>query len=141
MHVATHRERFAKDRARSARRYSDTVAWFVDENAYDDPDGIWIKGGGAVAMVLLQPDSGSSVTLLIRNGRAPNEVTLSAEGDWSWLASLTPGQESTVAVPVDPARGAVMLHVVSRNGFRPSEVNAGSRDTRLLGVWLGVRGR
>lgn len=140
VHVATHRERFERDRASNARRYGSTVAWFVDENAYNDPDGIWIKGGGAVARLLLQPDSRSAMRMLVRNGPAPNDVMLSAEaGGWAWSGSLNPGQESEITVPVDPARGVVMLRVISRSAFRPAETNPGSRDTRLLGVWMSPR--
>ena len=136
-HVATHRERFSVSRANSARRYGTTIVWFVDRNAFDDPDGLWTAGGGVAARVLLQPDAGTSVRLLVRNGPETNEVEFqNDESNWRARLTLDAGQEEEVEVPVDPARGAVLLRVVSRGGFRPSEVEPGSRDTRLLGVWL-----
>jgi hypothetical protein len=136
-HVATRRDRFEADRAQSATRYGRTIAWFVDENAYGDPDGIWIKGGGVEARLLLQPDSGTWVQVLVRNGPRPNQLTLTTEaGDWSWSAPLNPREEREVRVPVDAARRAVLLRAVSASGFRPSDQDPGSRDTRLLGVWM-----
>jgi hypothetical protein len=136
-HVATYRERFSVERATAARRYGSTIAWFVDQYAFDDPDGLWTAGGGAEARVLLQPDAGSSVRVLVRNGPEANEVALrSEEGDWQTSLAMNPGQEQEIEVPLDPARGAVLVRVISRSGFRPSEIEAGSRDTRLLGVWM-----
>jgi hypothetical protein len=41
------------------------------------------------------------------------------------------GEERRVEVPE-----AGVLRIRSSAGFRPSEVNAGSRDTRLLGVFV-----
>jgi hypothetical protein len=133
-------ERFAVQRANSARRYGRAVAWFVDERAFDDPDGIWIQGGGTQVRLVLQPDSGDSLRVLVRNGPLDNEAALSTEdGDWSWSAPMTPGEERELNVPIDSARGAVSLRVVSRRGFRPAEIDPSSRDTRLLGVWLSPR--
>jgi hypothetical protein len=136
-HVATHSERFSVARANSARRYGSTIAWFVDHNAFDDPDGLWTAGGGVEAQVLLQPDAGTSVRVLVRNGPETNEVAMRSDGgDWQARLAMNPGQEQEIEVPLDPARGAVLVRVVSRSGFRPSDVDPGSRDTRLLGVWM-----
>jgi hypothetical protein len=138
LHVAIGRERFGDARANSARRYASTIAWFVDRNAFDDPGGLWTAGGGAEACVLLQPDLGTTtVRVLVRNGPVANDVDVrSDQPDWHQTLAMYPGQEQEVEVPVDPGRGAVLLRVVCRNGFRPSEVEHGSRDTRLLGVWM-----
>jgi hypothetical protein len=139
-HVATPRERFSVERATSARRYGSTIAWLMDRNAFDDPDGIWTAGRGAQTRLLLQPDAGPMVRLLVRNGPVANEATLSTEGgNWSWTMTFGPEEERETQVPVDPARGAVLLRVVSHGGFRPSEVDPGSHDTRLLGVWMSPR--
>jgi hypothetical protein len=137
LHVATWWERFSPARASSARRYGSTIVWFVDRNAFDDPDGLWTAGGGAEARVVLQPHAGTSVRVLVRNGPVANEVAIRNETrEWHVAMALNPGEEHEVEVPYDRARGAVLVRVVSRSGFRPSEVEAGSRDTRLLGVWM-----
>ncbi len=136
-HVATYRERFSASRANSARRYGSTIAWFVDRNAFDDPAGLWTAGGGVEARVVLQPDEGSAVRVQVRNGPVPNEVSMQTDGgEWRARWPLTPGQEQEIEMPVNPDRGATLVRIVSRSGFRPSEVDRGSRDTRLLGVCM-----
>jgi hypothetical protein len=139
-HVATYRERFSAARANSARRYGSTIAWFVDRNAFDDPDGLWTAGGGVEARVLLQPDDRSAVRVLVRNGPVPNDISMRTDGgEWRVRLPMTPGQEQEVDVPIDPARGAVLVRIVSRSGFRPSEIDRSSHDARLLGVWMMPR--
>jgi hypothetical protein len=43
-------------------------------------------------------------------------------------------------VPIDPGRNAAMLTIQAAAGFRPSEADSKSRDTRFLGVWVKVVG-
>jgi hypothetical protein len=139
VHVATRRQRFGAARAESARRYGAAVVWFLDGDAFNEPEGLWVRGG-AETELLLQPDNGNSATLLLRNGAAPNEIELrTGSGEWKEALSMRGGEEREVQVPVDPDRGAALLRVIARNGFRPSEVNPGSNDTRYLGVWIAPR--
>jgi hypothetical protein len=140
-HVFTRREVDPGGRARGARRYGDTVIWYLDGDAFNEPEGFWVRGA-ADSEVIVQPDArgGSAVTLLVRNGGAPNEVTLElVEGGWREALSLSPGQERELSVPIDPRRGRAALRIRSASGFRPADVDAGSKDTRYLGVWIAVR--
>jgi hypothetical protein len=139
VHVATRRERFGEARASSARRYGSAVVWFLDGHAFNEPEGLWVRGG-VPSELLLQPDGDGPVTVMLRNGPMDNTVELRAgEGEWTDTVTLRPGEERDVRVPVDAARRAAWLQVYSKNGFRPSEVDRGSTDTRFLGVWLEPR--
>jgi hypothetical protein len=52
-------------------------------------------------------------------------------------ATLTPGMSSVVEFP-GGAEGQ-SLRVTTSDGFVPAEVEAGSRDRRLLGCWIAFR--
>jgi hypothetical protein len=120
-----------------AVRYDTTVAFFLDERAWPEPGGFWV-GGAREAMVALHSDtSRPSIALALRNGAADNVVTLEV-GKWHETIALNPGEERQVAVPTDPSTGAVALRIQSASGFRPSETDAKSRDTRYLGAYVRI---
>jgi hypothetical protein len=52
---------------------------------------------------------------------------------------MQPREEKLLPVPIEPHRPAVLIEVSASSGFRPSETEPGSTDTRFLGVWLEVR--
>ncbi len=138
LHVATRRERIG-GRAGNARRYGNTIVWFMDGDAFNEPEGLWVRGG-ADSEIVLQTDAGNAATILLRNGPTANNVDLEAgRGTWRQAVALRPDEEREVRIPIDPARGAVLLRVVSRSGFRPSEVDPNSDDARYLGVWIAPR--
>lgn len=127
-------ERLTSAVARRAVRYAGGAVFFLDDASYAEPEAFWV-GGGSSSSVVIQPDSGSRATLRLRNAPVPNEVQLAA-GTWREVLSLGPGEERDVIVPVAADRGAVLLTIDSAAGFRPSEVEPGSRDNRFLGVWV-----
>ena len=61
-------------------------------------------------------------------------MTLEFDGRREEIA-LKPGEERRIELPLDPASGSVLVRIRSSAGFRPSEVDPNSRDTRLLGVF------
>jgi hypothetical protein len=122
--------------ARRAVRYEGGSVFFLDEASYAEPEAFWIAGR-STASIVIQPDAPSRAILRLRNAPVPNDVQLAA-GAWRETLSLGPGEERTVSVPVAAERGAVLLTVSSAAGFRPSEVEPGSRDNRFLGVWVQV---
>lgn len=127
--------RLTPDTARRAVRYGDTVAFFVDDRAFPEPSGFWV-GGAREAHVVFQPDAPRQLSLSLRNGAAANTVTIEC-GNWKDEFAMSPGEERRLDVPADP-QGATarLVRIASSAGFRPSELNAGSRDTRLLGVFV-----
>jgi hypothetical protein len=142
LHVADPRERFGRARVRTVRRHHSTVVWFLEDgHAFNEPEGFWVRGG-STAEVVLQPDDVQAAVcrIQVRNGAAGNEVVLEAAGgDWREPMTLAPGEVRNLEVPMDPRRGAALLRITTSTGFRPSEVEPGSTDTRVLGVWVEVR--
>jgi hypothetical protein len=128
--------RLATEFARRAVRYGHTSVYFLDERSFPEPEAFWI-GGQRNSTVALQPDSGDSVTLLMRNAPVENQVTLES-GAWRDAMSLAPGEERRIQVPVDRSRGAALVTVTTSTGFRPSAVDPKSRDDRFLGVYVKV---
>jgi hypothetical protein len=127
--------RLTPDTARRAVRYGDTVAFFLDDRAFPEPSGFWV-GGARDTSVVLQPDASRPVSLLVRNGASANTVTIES-GAWKDAFAMNPGEERRVDLPADPQGAAArLLRFSSAAGFRPSDVNPGSRDTRLLGVFV-----
>lgn len=115
--------------ARRAVRYDAAVFFFLDDRAYPEPSGFWVAGGRETSLAI-QADAPRPVALLLRNGAADNVVTIESSSGREDLV-MKAGDERRVEVP-----GAGVLRIRSSAGFRPSEVNAGSRDTRLLGVFV-----
>ena len=131
--------RLSSSAARRAVRYGDTVAYFLDDRAFPEPAGFWI-GGAREASVAIRPDRpGPRITLDLRNAPVANQVRLDS-GVWHDAFALAPGEQRRVEVPIDPAAGAAAIRIGASAGFRPSEGNADSRDTRFLGVYVRVAG-
>ncbi len=124
--------------ARRAVRYGTTAAFFMDERAFPEPAGFWV-GGARETAVAFQPDEArAAVTLLVRNGPTDNVVTLVSAG-WNDRLRLAAGEERSVEVPIGRDSGAALVTFTSSTGFRPGEVNPGSRDTRFLGAWVALQ--
>ena len=127
------------DVARRAVKYSGATVFFFDDRSFPEPAAFWV-GGARSSSVAIQPDGGArAVAVVMRNGRVANHVTMDAGGVRSELA-FEPGEERRVAIPVDGARGAAVVTLGVRDGFRPSEHDPASRDSRFLGVWVKVEG-
>jgi hypothetical protein len=138
-HVFTRRERPA-GRARSARRYGSSVVWYMDGDAFNEPEGFWVRGAADSTVIVQADGPRRAVPLFVRNGASPNQVTLETiEGGWRESLRLAPGQELRLSAPIDPRHAAVALRIASATGFRPSEVDSGSTDQRFLGVWVSVQ--
>jgi hypothetical protein len=123
--------------ARRAVRYSAATVFFLDERSFPEPDAFWVGGARESAMVFQPDHSTGTLRLRLRNAPVANRVLLEA-GSWRDAFDLGPGEERFVDVPVDPARRAALVRVTSSSGFRPSQVEPGSRDERFLGVWIQV---
>jgi hypothetical protein len=128
-------DRIAPGSAVRAVRYDATTTYFMDDRSFPEPDAFWV-GGRRTSSLVLHPDTpGASLSLLLRNGPQANRVTLRA-GTWAADLSLGPSEERHMVVPADRARSATLLTIGSAQGFRPSDADRNSRDTRLLGVWV-----
>jgi hypothetical protein len=119
--------------ARRAVRYDTTVVFFLDDRAFPEPSGFWV-GGARDTIVAIRPDRPRPIALALRNGAVANAVTLES-GSWREAITLQAGEERRIDVPLDASRGAALVTIRSSAGFRPSEVDPASRDTRFLGVY------
>ncbi len=117
-------------------RYGNVAVWFLDEGAFAEPEGWWVGGRAAATVMLDAPRTVTTAALLVRNGGVPNRIALTV-GSWSATLDLTPGEERPISVPLVAGRARLM--VSSAAGFRPSDVDPGSKDGRVLGVWVQVR--
>lgn len=120
--------------ARRAVRYDSGVVFFMDDRAFPEPAGFWV-GGARDSRVAIRPDRPRPIALALRNGATANVVTLES-GRWREELTLQGREERRIDVPIDASRGAALLTIRSSAGFRPSEVDPGSRDTRFLGVFV-----
>jgi hypothetical protein len=119
--------------ARRAVRYDGGTAFFVDDRSFPEPSGFWIAGARQ-SSVAFRPDQRGPIPLVLRNGSVDNRVSLES-GTWRDEFALRAGEEYRIEVPID-ASGAALVRIRSAAGFRPSDVDPNSRDTRFLGVFV-----
>ena len=117
-------------------RYGPALVFLMSGDAYTEPGGTWIAGGGAAEFVIA-PDPGAPIRLFVRNAPVTNEVTLES-GSWRQVLSLQPREERLLDVPTDPNRPGVPLRASCASGARPADYEK-SDDTRLLGCWIETR--
>ena len=126
---------------RSAAHYGSSDVLFLDDQVFAEADGFWVRGRQAARFMLVPavtgPVSPLTVAVLVRNGGAPNTVSIES-GTFQRLLVMAPFQEVNVDVPLTPA-GIANVRVASGDGFVPAEHEPGSGDRRLLGVWIQPR--
>ena len=118
-------------------RSGSTELFFLDDQAYVEDNGFWVRGRGAAHVVLAGEPGQHECRLFVRNGAAANLVTLDA-GSYQRRFPLRAFEERLVALPVDDPGGVLTLRIDAAVGFRPSNISASS-DRRLLGVWIELR--
>jgi hypothetical protein len=121
---------------RSAARYRDTDVLFLDDGAYAEESGFWLRGKSSTRFLLTREAAGApgpaTIRILVRNGGAQNSVAVES-GTYQRMLMMTPAQAVEIDLPVDAA-GAALVRVASGSGFTPS-----AADRRYLGVWVEVR--
>ena len=120
-----------------AVKYQTASVFFLDDGCFPEPDAFWVGGARQGTFVVQSARQSASVPFHVRNAPVENQVTLES-GQWREALTLAPGEERYLEVPVAPGRGAAMVTMTSRSGFRPSESVQGSRDERFLGVWVSI---
>lgn len=124
--------------ARRAERYGSAVVFFFDLNSvFHEEPGFWLRGGREARIAAAPATRGAPLRLFLRNGAAPNVVELEIDGSRQVL-EFQPGEERLIDL-TGANRPGVLLRIGSRAGFRPSESNPASKDTRVLGVWVEFR--
>jgi hypothetical protein len=104
----------------------------LDDLAYLDPKGFWIRAG-AKARFALEGAKGRPGRVALANGGQENWVVIEYDGQASKFL-LRPWEKRTLELPLK--EGVLLFSVTSTSGFRPSELDSSSSDRRMLGVLL-----
>ena len=137
LRVVSPEQRLTADYARRAVHYPGAIVYFLDDRSFPEPEAFWI-GGARDASIVIQPDTAhAAATLLLRNGAVENTLLVQS-GAWRDQVRLGPGEERRIDVPLNIDRAATLIGFTTSAGFRPSDIDPRSRDTRFLGVWVKV---
>jgi hypothetical protein len=123
--------------ALSATEYGSAEVFFVDDAVFVESAGFWVRGGGSTEFVIATRAPSAAVELLLRNGAAPNQVSIEADRQSRRLV-MSAGEETPVTFTVADPAGVLRVRVTATGGFRPSAVSD-SRDGRYLGVWVQIQ--
>lgn len=123
----------AGDVALRAARYGGAVVFALDDNAYLEPDALWVRGERTTRLVV-RADDGAASVLALRAGPVANQVAV-ASGGWRLRMDLEAGGTREVRLPPEALDPAV-VSISSATGFRPSAYGPDSRDVRWLGVYV-----
>lgn len=119
--------------ARVAATYGRTSVFFLDDRTEPEADGFWIWGARE-GEVVFEPTI-APLSVVLRNGAVPNDVTIRA-GAWAQHLSLGPGEEHPITLPSSGTGRPYVTSIVTATGFRPADVDPRSQDRRFLGVYV-----
>jgi hypothetical protein len=118
-----------------AVQYGSSRVYFMDENAFPEPQGFWVAGGRTARLIIAAENRPQE--LLVRNSPVENLVNLEVDGVHHEIR-LAPGEETLIPLQRAPGGDAVLV-VESSRGFRPSREDPANGDSRYLGCWLELR--
>ena len=127
--------------ARRVEPYGPAQVFFFggyDNRVFLEEPGFWVKGGEKVHLAVTWDDLRTPIQLFLRNAVVANHVRIEMDGNVRHF-DLQPRQELTIAVPIVGGRPGVLVGIEATSGFRPSDVDRGSTDTRFLGAWVEFR--
>jgi hypothetical protein len=130
--------RLSSDYARRVERYGPATVFFFDADTFPEEPGFWVKGGRAAEIAVSLDDRSSHARIFLRNAAAANRVRLEVDGD-EQILDLQPSEERQMNLPIADSRPGAFVRIESEGGFRPIDVEPGSRDSRYLGVWVEFR--
>ncbi len=111
-------------------------SWVVTGGrAWVERTGLWTSGSGRVELAAAPADG--IVGVRVRQGGETGRIRLSS-GSWNEERQLAAGEVWDLDLPRTQS-GLVTWSVESPAGFRPSDRDRASTDTRLLGAWLEPR--
>jgi hypothetical protein len=120
----------------SAADFGIARVFFHDSGAYSEREGFWLRGRSTVRMTLVKSqDTAESFIFAVHSGGRANTATFSAPG-WEQRLDLEPGVTQRIVVPARAGEHFAPLSISTADGFIPAETTPGSRDRRLLGVWV-----
>jgi hypothetical protein len=119
----------------AGRTYGGVEVHFMDDQAFVEPEGFWIKAEQTARFMVVRRGAPKAIELELGNGASPNRLSLIVN-QLPTTVSLAASEAGKISVPLDDfGRGVVTIHAPA--GFRPSD-SGGSSDNRYLGVHVRV---
>ena len=104
----------------------------LDDEAYLDPSGFWVKGASRARFILETPNRcAEGCGLQLEGGGIDNWVTVTTESGNDRLRLRA--REKKI-IPIRPETALTEIEIASAGSFRPSELDESSDDHRALGV-------
>ena len=132
------RTRVASGFARRVERYGSTSVYFLDDRAFAEWPGFWIRGNAKTRIVAVPDGQGQTLQFFVRNAPVSNRLTLEVDGR-SEEIELQPREERMIPIRHASGRAAMLISFHTSQGFKPSLVQRGSTDHRFLGCWIELR--
>ncbi len=123
--------------ARSAIRYGNTRAFFLDDRAYMEGGGFWTRGAALTTVVIDADANTAPPTIWLQSGPIATSADLSA-GNWTEHVTLEVQSRTSVNLPA-PTGDHWVVRIQSGPAFRPIDIASGNQDARPLGVWVELR--
>jgi hypothetical protein len=113
------------------------MVFFLKGSAFMERVGTWVAGRRSAEFAIV-PEPVAAVHLFLRNFVVDNSVTVDAGGSRQEL-SMKPREERMLDLPLDPGRAGMLVRITSAAGAKPSDLEPGNLDQRMLGCWIEVR--
>ena len=129
--------RVTNDEGGHAARYGPALVFMLRGSAFMERGGTWVAGQRFADFAIV-PESGDSVHLFLRNFVVDNIVTVDGGGFHQQVA-LKPREERMLDLPFEQGRRGVVVRITSAAGAKPSDLEPGNLDQRMLGCWIEAR--
>lgn len=124
--------------ASQALRVGDQSAFLLNDGAYVEAQGFWLRPGrlALVALAAREPAAGYRVRL--QNAPVANTLHVRV-GTWRQTLELAAGDERVVRIPSPPGAPTTVVEFRAERGFQPALIDPSSDDRRWLGCWIELR--
>jgi hypothetical protein len=122
--------------AEHAARYGPALVFMLGGSAYPASTGAWVGGRQSADFAIAA--EAALVHLFVRNFAVDNRVTVESGGTRQQL-TLRPREERIIDLPLDATRHGTLVRITSESGAKPSDLDPGNQDQRLLGCWIETR--
>jgi len=126
--------RLSADRAGSVGCYGDLLLFSMAGGSFFEPGGVWTAGTREAEFVIAGAPGRTKASLWIGAGAVTTPITIAA-GSYAERAIFRAGERRLIELPMWPGK-PLILRVRAEQGFRPSQIDPGSADKRLLGARL-----
>jgi hypothetical protein len=124
-------------RAVHAARYGPALVFSLDRGSYLEGGGLWVRPRYATELAIAPPPD-RPLALELHNAPVANTIALRS-GEWSETVTLGPRESRTIELPEAPDERVLALTIEATAGYRPVDVDPGSRDDRWLACWVEFR--